>query len=193
MIFDIMISSSPFVLAASIVVSTFLLEDAAIVYAALVSASGMISPPLAFAALFIGIYSGDVGLYGLGALANRFEPARRMLGEGRIQRARCWLRRRAVATLVGARFVPGSRLPLYTASGFLRVPFVVFAITTGSASLAWCLVVFSLVYLFGAHAAEMFGEAKYIVAAVVLLALVFGPAAALRYAGRNRMAEQRHV
>jgi len=186
MIFDVMISSSPYVLALSIVVSTFLLEDAAIVYAGLLAAGGMIAPPVAFLALFAGIYAGDIGLYFLGSVAHCSRRARAFLGESRIATAKDWLERRALTALIGARFVPGSRLPVYAASGFLKVPFALFASVTGAASLVWSAAVFTLVYLFGAYAADMFGDAKYVVAATVIALVIFGPACAAKLS-RNRL------
>src|SRR5262249_27692651 len=50
------IGSSPALLALSILVSTFFLEDIAIGYAGLLAAGGAISAPLAFIALFLGVY-----------------------------------------------------------------------------------------------------------------------------------------
>src|SRR5690348_803800 len=137
MIFGYNIGSSPEMLALSILVSTFFLEDAAIAYAALLATTGMIAPVFAFSVLFIGIYVGDVGLYYLGAVARRFEFARAWIGEGRICQARRLLRRRALVTLIGARAIPGSRLPIYAASGFVRLPFATFAATTAVATLVW--------------------------------------------------------
>ncbi len=189
MLFGLHIGSSPEVLAISILVSTFFLEDAAIGYAALLAATGMIAPQLAFAVLFAGIYLGDVGLYFLGAAARRHERARRLIGEGRIAAARKWLRRRSVLALVGARMVPGSRLPIYAASGFLHMPFLTFAAATAAASLAWTGAIFSGIYAFGMHAAELFGDFKYAAAGIVAAAVLIGPLVSARLIARKTEAE----
>ncbi|HEX2590770.1 MAG TPA: VTT domain-containing protein [Rhizomicrobium sp.] len=193
MIFGWMISSSPYLLAGSIVISTFILEDAAIVYAALIATGGMISPSAAFLALFAGIYAGDIGLYFLGAAAHCSKRARAFLGETRIATAQHWLERRATAALIGARFVPGSRLPIYTVSGFLGVPFALFASITGIASLVWSAAVFTLVYLFGAHITDSFGAARYVIAVPVLLVIAFGPGLIARFSGHRFLAEPSDV
>ncbi|MEI9887110.1 MAG: VTT domain-containing protein [Rhizomicrobium sp.] len=185
MIFGIHIGSSPETLALSILVSTFFLEDAAIGYAALLATTGMIAPHLAFAVLFLGIYVGDIGLYFLGAAARRFERARLFIGEGRIMTARKWLRHRSVLTLIGARVVPGSRLPIYAASGFLHLPFMTFASTTAAATLAWTGAIFSGIYAFGMHATELFGEFKYGAVAVVALIVIGGPFLSARLFARK--------
>jgi len=185
------IGSSPEVLAISILVSTFFLEDAAIGYAALLATTGMIAPPFAFSVLFAGIYLGDVGLYFLGAAARRHAGVRGFIGEGRIAVARKWLGRRSVLTLIGARVVPGSRLPIYAASGFLHMPFLTFASATAVASLAWTGALFSAIYTFGMHAAELLGDFKYAAAGIVLALAVIAPLMSARWIARKT--EQGHV
>jgi membrane protein DedA with SNARE-associated domain len=189
MILGLHIGATPEALALSILVSTFFLEDAAIGYAALLATGGMIGPRTAFIVLFLGIYFGDLGLYFLGAAARRYAPARRQIGEGRLARAHRWLGRHVLLTLIGARLVPGSRLPVYAASGFLQVPLAAFAATTGVASLVWTGVLFSVIYFFGLHATELFGAFKYAVAAIFIAVVVIGPILSARWIGR----EPRHV
>ena len=59
----------PLLQATAIVLGTFILEDAATVIAAMQTADGSLSGPLALASLYVGIAVGDLGLYGLGWLA----------------------------------------------------------------------------------------------------------------------------
>lgn len=190
MITALTLGSTPAMLALSILVSTFFLEDAAIGYAAFLAATGMIAPHLAFAVLFFGIYVGDVGLYFLGAAARRYERARRFIGEHRIDQARMWLYRRSLLTLIGARIVPGSRLPIYAASGFLHIPFVKFAGITAAATFAWTAGIFSAIYAFGLHASEIFGDFKYAAAFVVVALVLGGPLLSARYFTRQTSVER---
>ncbi len=188
MLFGYNVGSSPEMLALSILVSTFFLEDAAIGYAALLATTGMIAPLFAFTVLFLGIYVGDVGLYYLGAAARHFEIARAWIGEGRICQARRLLRRRALITLVGARAIPGSRLPIYAASGFVRLPFATFAGTTAVATLIWTAAIFSAIYAFGMHATELFGKYKFIAGLIVLVVVVVLPLLSSRLVMRRTSA-----
>lgn len=55
--------------AGAIIVATFILEDAATILAAMQSAAGDLSIPVALGSLYVGIVLGDAGLYGLGRLA----------------------------------------------------------------------------------------------------------------------------
>ena len=169
------IGSSPEVLALSILISTFLLEDVAIGYAGLLAAAGAISAPLAFIAMFLGVYSGDLGLYFVGVTARNYQRARRYIGEDRLARAREWLEGRAIPTLVIARVLPGSRLPIYAAGGYLQLPFQVFAGTTAATSLTWTSLLFSASYVFGIRAASIPGSVKYGIVLIVALSLIAGP------------------
>jgi membrane protein DedA with SNARE-associated domain len=182
--------STPEMLALSILVSTFFLEDAAIGYAAFLAATGMIAPQLAFVVLFLGIYVGDVGLYFLGAIARRYDRARRFIGEHRIHCARTWLGKRSLLTLIGARVVPGSRLPIYAASGFLHVPFTTFAGTTAATTLAWTAAIFSAIYAFGLHTTEVFGDFKYAAVFVVVAVIFGGPFLSARFFARKMRVER---
>jgi len=161
------IGTSPGMLALSILISTYFLEDVAIGYAGLLAAAGAISPPFAFAALFAGVYTGDLGLYFLGAAARNFQPARRLVGEERLSRAGRWLDERAIAALIAARVVPGSRLPVYAAGGYLRLPVRIFASTTAATSLVWTLLLFIAAYAFGIGAADLPWRAKFAIILVI--------------------------
>jgi membrane protein DedA with SNARE-associated domain len=164
-----------FAQAVGIVLGTFVLEDAAIVSAALLAAEGLIAPPLALTALYIGIFAGDLGLYGLGYLASRHKGLRHWIGEGRIRLGRRWLKRRLWTALIAARFLPGFRLPTYTASGYLHVSFGVFLIVAAAAAGVWSTAVFSAVYIFGEMTLPQMGPWRWAVSALLVLAIVVAP------------------
>jgi membrane protein DedA with SNARE-associated domain len=169
------LGTNSWAIALAIILATFVLEDAASVGAALLSASGAISMPLAIGALVVGIFAGDLGLYALGRAARTQDWARARIGEARIVRGRRWLDQRLVPTLLAARFIPGSRLPTYAASGFLAVPFTRFVAVTAGASVLWIAIIFAIAMLFGAAALEFLGEWKWLIGAVLLMAVIFAP------------------
>src|SRR5215472_15357178 len=188
MLLGVMISSNPAVLALAIFAATFLLEDATMVAAGLLAASGVIPAPLAFAALCSGIVISDWALYGLGAAARGSQFAQRIVGKDRIASARTWLQGRLLPTLIGVRLVPGSRFPAYTASGFLRIPFKPFATITAAVSLFWTSAIFVSVLTFGVHA-TMLGPWKYAGCALFGVAIIFGPSLWLRRSRQHSLAE----
>jgi membrane protein DedA with SNARE-associated domain len=176
------LGSSPLAIAAAIVLATFVLEDIATIAAAFLAATDMVAPGIALSALFIGIFAGDLGLYGLGAAARTRDWARELIGERRMAKGRAWLRRRYVWALLSARFMPGFRLPTYTASGFLGLPFAPFAGVAAGAGLVWTTLVFSLVFFFGLMVVEHLGPWRWALAGVLLVLMLVGPAIAQRLA-----------
>lgn len=169
----------------AIIVMTFVMEDLATAGAAMLAAAGTISPTAAAASLFVGIFLGDLSLYALGAVARRHQWTLRRIGEARLSRGQDWLRQRYVTALVAARCLPGMRLPTFTASGFLSMPFGTFFAVMLVAGIAWTAVIFTLVYSFGIAIAESLGPWRW-VAAIALIALVLaGPRLARRWTQRG--------
>jgi membrane protein DedA with SNARE-associated domain len=135
-------------LAISIFFATFIYEDGATLLAATLSASGTLDPRLGLLITFLGIWVGDMGLYGLGAaLGQRTAKSRwvrKHLTRESIAKAEAWFANRGAMALVMSRAIPGSRLPLYVAAGALRVPLSLFAKTTAICSAIWVAAIFAL-------------------------------------------------
>ncbi len=170
-LFGVHLGGNPALLGLSILASTFFLEDAAIGYAAFLATGGLIAPELAFSTLFAGIYVGDLGLYLVGLAGRRFPRVQAILATHALVKVSEWLEKRALTALIVARLLPGSRLPVYAASGFLKLPFARFAAITAAATLTWTAVIFSAIYRFGMRATMVLGDFKYL-AAVVAIALM---------------------
>ncbi|BAT19617.1 MULTISPECIES: DedA family protein [Asaia] len=128
----------------AVIIGTFILEDATTMIAAMAVDDGRLSVALALVSLYIGVAVGDLGLYGLGAVGAKWPPARRWLTMPRHDKGRSWFHRNVVRTVVISRFIPGARLPLYTACGFFRAPFGAFAASAVVATLIWTSLLFSV-------------------------------------------------
>jgi membrane protein DedA with SNARE-associated domain len=120
----------------SLVVGTFVSEDLACVTAGLLIQRGDIGAPAGILACTLGIFAGDVGLWGVGRMFGQAVVAwpwvgRQFQGE-RSAELRSWVERHAAGAIVASRFLPGTRLPLYLIAGILGLPAGVFA--------AWALV-----------------------------------------------------
>jgi membrane protein DedA with SNARE-associated domain len=121
--------------------ATFVSEDAACILAGTAAANGRIGFASALAACFIGIYVGDLLLFGAGRVAgarvfdNRV--VRKLVSPHSIQRASEWLENNAGSAVFVSRFVTGLRLPTYLAAGALRTDFVRFAFWFFLASAIW--------------------------------------------------------
>lgn len=172
-------SLSPLGQAGLIVLATFVLEDAATVLAALQAQAGVVSEPLALGALYAGIVLGDLGLYGLGRLSGRVRWAARFVPPSRMRQGRAWLDGRVFPVVFASRFIPGARLPTYTACGFLGANLRAFALATTLATLVWTSLLFGLSLHVGALLLHLLGAWRWAGGVGLVLAiLVLGRTAA---------------
>jgi membrane protein DedA with SNARE-associated domain len=164
--------SWPALQALLILLGTFILEDAATVLAAMRAQDGSISVPLALVALYAGIVLGDLGLYGMGRLAARAPWAARLIPAEARRGGQEWLGRRVVAVVFISRFVPGARLPTYTACGFLGADLRRFTLAAIGATLIWTTLLFGASLQVGALLLTYLGTWRWIGAAGFALALI---------------------
>jgi membrane protein DedA with SNARE-associated domain len=135
-------------LALSIFLATFIYEDGATLLAATLSASGGLDPRIGLLTTFLGIWVGDMGLYGLGSSFGRRTAQSRWLQKylrpESLAKAEEWFAKHGSFALVMSRAIPGSRLPLYVAAGALRLPVRLFAKTTAVCSAVWVSAIFAI-------------------------------------------------
>ena len=135
-------------LALFIFLATFIYEDGATLLAATLSASGGLDPRIGLLTTFLGIWVGDMGLYGLGSSFGRRTAQSRWLQKylrpESLAKAEGWFAKHGSLALVMSRAIPGSRLPLYVAAGALRLPVRLFARTTAVCSAVWVSAIFAI-------------------------------------------------
>jgi membrane protein DedA with SNARE-associated domain len=146
MLFSHSLPETQATLALAIFLATFIYEDGATLLAATVSASGALDPWLGLLTTFLGIWMGDMGLYGLGSSFGRSTARSRWMQKylrpESLVKAEQWFAKHGSYALVMSRAIPGSRLPLYVAAGALRLPIRVFARTTAVCSAVWVSAIF---------------------------------------------------
>lgn len=130
--------------ALSIIVGTFILEDVATVLSAIATQAHQINLFAALCALYVGVVLGDLGLYLLGLGGAHWPFLKRFLTLPSEKQAQRWFSRNIIKVVAISRFVPGARLPLYTACGFFKAPFLSFALTAIVATLVWTSLLFLL-------------------------------------------------
>jgi membrane protein DedA with SNARE-associated domain len=164
----------PLFQAISIVVGTFILEDAATVLAAMQVQDGKIVWWLALLALYIGIVVGDIGLYGTGRLAALWPWARRLIPQQTRDRGRAWIEQRVFRVVFVSRFIPGARLPTYTSCGYLHARFSSFALAAILATSVWTTALFLISRHVGQFLIDHLGAWRWLGAAIfaVLVVLV---------------------
>ena len=163
---------SPVLQGAAIILGTFILEDAATAAAAISVQSGGVAMPVALASLYCGIVLGDIGLYGLGALAASVPWARRLIPPQRQDRGKKWLEKHVFGVVFFARFLPGVRLPTYTTCGFLGADLKKFILAAIGATLIWTTALFVVSLRVGKLLVEHLGAWRWVGFAAFLLAIV---------------------
>jgi len=163
---------SPWWQGGAIVLGTFILEDAATAGAALAVQSGAVAMPVALGALYIGIVLGDIGLYGLGRLAAHVPWARRLIPQPRQDRGRAWLERHVFKVVFVSRFLPGVRLPTYTACGFLGANFRKFVSAAVGATLIWTSALFAVSLRVGRLLVDHLGQWRWVGFAAFIVVIV---------------------
>lgn len=176
----------PLFQAVSIIVGTFILEDAATVLAAMQVQDGRITWWLALVALYIGIVVGDIGLYGTGRLAAMWPWARRLIPEQDRGRGREWLEKHVFRVVFVSRFVPGARLPTYTSCGYLHARFSSFALAAVLATSVWTTLLFEISRHVGQALIDHLGAWRWAGAAIFAVMVVLVGRLAIRLRGQEQ-------
>lgn len=174
-------AEQPIIQGLAIVLGTFVLEDAATVVAATEAQAGTVPLPVALCSLYLGIVLGDIGLYGLGALSARVHWARRWIPPERTRQGREWLSGRVFRIVLVSRFLPGTRLPVYTACGFLGADIKQFALAAVAATLAWTSLLFAASLAVGQFLLDHLGIWRWVgVIGLAIAVIAIGQAVARR-------------
>ena len=168
----------------SLMFGTLVSEDLACITAGLLIQRGQIGASYAIAACALGIFAGDVGLWGIGRVFGRaaleWSWIAQRLESDRAHEFRSWLDRHAGRTIIASRFLPGSRLPLYVIAGLVRLPSAVFAGWALVGTLLWTPAIVLLAATLGdafiARISPVVGSgwATHAFAAAVMVSLVHG-------------------
>lgn len=164
---------SDYLLGIAVIIGTLILEDPTTVLVGVLAADHVIPVPVALVSLYIGIILGDIGLYGLGYLASTHPWLGRFVHHERLAPLKSWLTNRYQVTIFSVRFIPGLRLPTYTACGFFRTNFTTFCTTAIGATLIWTTILFYASFWFGALTSQWLDSVRYGLAALFLLILFF--------------------
>lgn len=120
-------AGQPVLLALMLFAATFVVEDAATIAAGILAAHGGIDVTTALIAVIAGTAAGDMALYAVGRWGAGTRWAMRGRQQAQTARVVAYVSARALPIAIAARFVPGSRLPVFTACGIIRAPALPFA------------------------------------------------------------------
>lgn len=161
----------PWLLGLALFAGTFIAEDLATIAAGVVVAQTPADPVIAVAAVIFGTATGDLALYAAGRWGAGTGFGRRLRARSDVRRAESWIAGRVLALVFAARFLPGSRLPIYTASGLIRAPFVPVAAIIVLTTPLWTGGLFTIAWFAGA------AEAQHLLAVALPAGLVLAAAA----------------
>ncbi len=132
---------------------SYLLEDVALVAAAVLAANGSLPLQFAILAVVVGIATGDLALYYLGAWSSSWRGFRyAILTNKRMRSVRRRLQRNTTTNIFIIRFIPGIRTLGYALCGIFRVHPLRFLTAILAATAVWTSVVFTMVYQLGSQA-----------------------------------------
>ena len=192
-------SMSPWVKIGVIIFGTFLLEDPTSIAVGLFIKAGQIDLFLGVFAVLIGIFIGDLGLYGIGYVlgrrALRWKPVARWVPTRHVDKLGRWFDQKGWKAVLASRFIPGTRLPLYVAAGVTGNKPGRFMLWTFLAVCIWVPVIIFGVILLGNAAKSPFqallDRGGWVAFVGVVLALMFIMNATLMLLtrdGRRKMA-----
>jgi len=149
----LVLDHSPWVTTATILLATLVSEDLTCIGCGLLVARGDLRAATAVVACVLGLWIGDLTLYGWGKLlgqpALRRRPFRWWFTAEDVDKCAAWYRRRGTVVIYLARVVPGCRLPTYFAAGLLDVRFWRFSLDTFIACLVWAPLLVGLAFFVG--------------------------------------------
>lgn len=172
------LGSSPLALMGVIVIASYILEDAAVVMAALLAVAGRLAPELALCAAVVGLVSGDTVVYLLGRLAHRHAAVGRWIDRHPgWHRALDKVRHSHWSGLIAMRFIPGMRVAGFGACGLAQMPVGRFLLINIAGAVLWVSLVLGLFMALDALASHWLGPLRWsmmVLAVTVLLWLSRG-------------------
>jgi membrane protein DedA with SNARE-associated domain len=138
---------------AIIIAATFVWEDPTSIAVGLLIRAGQLNPVVGVAAIFIGIFLGDMGLYLIGRSAGRralkWRPIAQRLPVHQIDALGRWFDRHGWTAVLLSRFVPGMRFPVYVSAGVLGNQPGRFLLWTLGAVAIWAPTILFIVIVLG--------------------------------------------
>jgi len=173
-------SDNPAWLLLVVVISTFMLEDLAIIGTALLAAVGKLDPVVAFVAVCLGMFIGDSALYLLGRSAHFWRWLSEKCQQPLIACHIRPLKQAPLHQLVLIRCMPGLRTFGYIACGVAKVPGWSFALANLISILLWAGLLYGAALWFGQRFAEEMSTLLWYLLPLALVLFIFGQRRAKR-------------
>jgi membrane protein DedA with SNARE-associated domain len=152
----LLLSQHPLLLGLTLFVATFIVEDVATIAAGILVTQTDADPIAALTGVILGTAIGDLALYALGRWGGETRIGQKLRARADVKRAEGWIAGRVLTLVFAARFAPGFRLPVYTASGLVAAPFAPVATIIALTTPFWTGGLFAVAYVAGEASAQQF-------------------------------------
>lgn len=166
------VAGNPLLLALILFGATFIAEDFATIAAGIAVARLDTSPVDALVGVILGTALGDLALYAVGRWGRDTRLGKRLRARPDVRRAEQWVAARALWLVFAARFMPGLRLPVFTASGLVRAPAWPVAGIIAVTTPMWTTALFETARLAGSGGAEQLIETALPAACLIVLTMI---------------------
>lgn len=151
-----LLNQHPLLLGLVLFFATFIVEDVATIAAGILVARTGADPVAALTGVILGTAIGDLALYALGRWGGETRIGQKLRARADVKRAEGWIAGRVLLLVFAARFAPGFRLPVYTASGLVAAPFVPVAAIIALTTPFWTGGLFAVAQFAGEAGAQQF-------------------------------------
>ena len=167
-----MLPDSLLFLYGSILIGPIFQEDAAVLYAAGVAASGKLPTVTVFLIIWLGLCLSDYWKYWLGWWALKHPQGQKQAEKDKVIAMGEKVQGNLFKTLLAGRFIPLARIPTYFACGYFHVPYWKFCLYITFTALCYITVVFTVVLTLGMVMGERLKWILPVVALTVLLTVL---------------------
>lgn len=137
----------------TLIAGTFVSEDLTCITAGQLVAGGIVGAAPAVLGCFLGIYLSDLALWMVGRILGRraldWKWLARRISARRFRELQRWMDEKAAMAIIAARFLPGTRLPMYVAAGAIGRRWGQFAFWSFAAAAVWTPILVLCVARFG--------------------------------------------
>ncbi len=132
----------------------FVQEDAAVIGTAALTALGKLALGPAIVAIMLGLFFSDIWKYWIGWAALKNDTGAEFSKKSKVLAMQEKVESFPFMTLIGARFIPMTRIPIYIACGFFKISYAKFCLFIAITAAIYVTIFFSAFHLLGAAMAE---------------------------------------
>ncbi|MEM9838771.1 MAG: VTT domain-containing protein [Pseudomonadota bacterium] len=151
-----------------IFLAPFVQEDAAVISAASLAATGMGQEAAILGVALAGLSASDLWKYTIGMAARQQAWAKRFAEKPRVEAAGRVVREKLGQAIFAARFVPGTRIALYIAAGYFSAPFWRFAVFIVASAAVLIGGLFALLRVLG----DVVGDSAVLIVSLTALSVL---------------------